>query len=124
MGENHFQSLVNSYLRFSRIESGQAPRAVRIPLQIPLLFRHLEETEWFLGITLNISQSGVWYCSSRAIAVETPIKMKYTLPVKLPSKLGMEVFCLGQIVRAVTPPATSGRARLAAKIVDYLPALQ
>ena len=124
MGKKRFQSLLKSYSRFSRNGSGQVPRAVRIPLQIPLLFRHLEETDWFLGITLNISQSGVWYCSSRVIAVETPIKMKYTLPVKLAGKQGMEVICEGQIVRAVTPSTVGGQAYLAAKIVDYLPALQ
>ncbi len=51
--------------------------------------------------------------------VQTPVEMRFDIPVMVGGKLGAEVICKGEIVRTVLPASTDDRACLAAKILHY-----
>jgi hypothetical protein len=123
MEENRFKQAVYSYSGFSKHRPDERLRALRIPVRIPLRFRHRPDAEWVHGTIVNLSQSGLLYRSDRLMPVQTPVEITYTLPVEFGGKQNMEVFCKGEIVRSKIPASVEGQPLLAAKIMDYLPRL-
>jgi hypothetical protein len=95
------------------------PRAPRFPIQAALRYRVGNETDWLEGETVNISRTGILFRARKQEALKTPIEMSFNLPVTLADESGAIVFCQGEIVRTVLPPASDSPPRLAARILEY-----
>lgn len=52
-------------------------RAERHELRIPLRFRPEGQEDWFPGETVNMSETGVLFCSEEMIEVETPLEITF-----------------------------------------------
>ena len=95
------------------------PRAQRFPIQTTLRFRASGQSEWLEGETVNISRTGVLFQAQRVVLINTPVEMSFHLPVEIADESAAVVFCQGQVVRTVLPPATDASPVLAAKILEY-----
>ena len=91
-------------------------RAQRFPLHLPLRYRAVGEDTWREGLTDNISRSGVLFRARDLLQVSTPVELTFVISV---ADLNSEVFCRGQVVRAVPPAGPSDPPALAATIANY-----
>jgi hypothetical protein len=94
----------------------EAGRAPRFALRLPLRYRGVGERHWREGQTQNISRTGVLFFAENLMRIDTPVEMRFALPV---AGARRGVACRGRIVRIV--PAAEGRSRpaLAATIAAY-----
>jgi len=72
-------------------------RARRFPLTLPIRCRRAGEEGWIEGVTINISSSGVLFCTSEPLDVDTPVEMSIVLGESR-ARAG-ELRCDGHIVR-------------------------
>lgn len=98
---------------------GEIPRAQRFPIQTTLRYRESGETAWREGETVNISRTGVLFRTQRMVAEQTPVEMSFELPVEIAHDSAAVIFCQGQIVRTIMPPASDQPSAVAARIFEY-----
>jgi len=72
-------------------------RAQRFPLTLPIRCRRAGEEGWIEGVTINISSSGVLFCTSEPLDVDTQVEMSIVLGESR-ARAG-ELRCDGHIVR-------------------------
>jgi PilZ domain len=90
-------------------------RAHRFPLTLPIRCRRAGEEGWIEGVTINISSSGVLFCTSEPLDVDTQVEMSIALG-ESPAKAG-ELRCDGYIVRIDSSDSTT--ASMAAVFSRY-----
>ena len=116
--------MMKSWRQLFKSGSRQTPRADRVPLEMPLSFRHPEQPDWCQGTAANISSSGVLFRANQPLKVHAPIQMSYVLPTTIAGKSGLAVNCKGEIVRSETPDNNEGTFLFDVKIVDYHPSTE
>ena len=116
--------MLKSWKQLFKHGSRQTPRADRVPLEMPMSFRHPEQPEWCQGTATNISSSGILFRADQALKVHAPIQMSYVLPTTIAGKSGLAVHCQGEIVRSETPANKEGTFLFAVKILDFLPSTE
>jgi len=84
-------------------------RARRFPLTLPIRCRRAGEEGWIEGVTINISSSGVLFCTSEPLDVDTQVEMSIVLGES--RARGGELRCDARIVRIESGgPTTSSMA--------------
>jgi len=96
--------------------SGQVERASRFPIQVAMRYRESGSKTWYLGRTINISRTGVFFRAESDILAGTKLEMNISLPVGLGGSRGMSVVCFGPLVRK---DISAGASALAARIQNY-----
>ena len=91
-------------------------RAPRFSLGVALRYRLEGEREWHDAVTENISRSGVLFRAREALAVDTPLEMRFTLSAGAASS---DVRCRGRVVRTVSPERSQSVSGTAATIRTY-----
>ncbi len=94
-------------------------RAQRFPLHLPLRYRAHGESAWQAGWTENIRSSGVLFRAASVMKVDTPIELSFVLAGEVGGAGGAVVYCHGEIVRTIMPPASDAPPAMAARILDY-----
>ncbi len=94
-------------------------RAERFALQTPLRYRVRGQLNWHHGSIENISRSGVLFRGHDLVRPDTPVEMRFVLPISLPDEPAAEVICSGLVVRIVEPSDTATGPAFAATISDY-----
>lgn len=95
-------------------------RAPRYPLQLPLRYRPVGQTDWLMGRTEDISSSGVLFRAERLCDVDTPLEVSIVLawaaayPDEKP-----RVECEGRVVRTVPAEAPQAQPAVAVAIARY-----
>jgi hypothetical protein len=88
-------------------------RAHRFFLTLPIRCRRAGEEGWIDGVTINISSSGVLFCTSEPLDVDTPVEMSIVLGESR-ARAG-ELRCDGHIVRidgdSMTPSMAAAFSR-------------
>ena len=105
--------------RRARIPQGNASRAQRFQLHLPLRYRRLGETVWHEGKTQNISRSGLLFQADEALQPHSQLEINLVLPAEIAGVSATEVVCRGEVVRTVESPEKSLSPALAARILQY-----
>jgi PilZ domain len=90
-------------------------RAHRFPLTLPIRCRRAGEDGWLEGVTINISSSGVLFCTSKPLDVDTKVEMTIVLGQSRAQR--GELRCDGRIVRIESGSSTT--ASMAATFSRY-----
>src|SRR5438132_600449 len=79
-------------------------RATRFPLGLQVRYRRMDQSEWRVGNTENISHSGalVRVASSGSLDPEAELEVRFVLPAA-PTGERAEIACRGRVVRTVSP---------------------
>ena len=77
--------------------------ARRFVMATPVLYRTAGEAGWELGITVNISESGLLLEASRPIPVDSLVTLTFDLPEAMGRLKAGPVACLGRVVRHGAP---------------------
>jgi hypothetical protein len=80
-------------------------RARRFPLTLPIRCRRAGQDGWIEGVTINISSSGVLFCTSEPLDVDTQVEMSIVLGESR-ARAG-ELRCDGHIVRLESSDSTT-----------------
>src|SRR5690348_826831 len=80
----------------SRIESR---RARRFRLQAPIEYRPFNSLEWQTGFTENVSCTGVLFCPSEPLDLDSALAMRFRLPAEIAGPVAVQVICAGRVVR-------------------------
>jgi hypothetical protein len=75
------------------------PRAARVPMPIPIMFRRTGEEEWLAGRVVNLSESGVLFGPAELKPGAT-IEVLLSTPVQVGAFATGRQVCAGQVVRA------------------------
>jgi hypothetical protein len=94
-------------------------RAPRFAISMPIRYRRAKDEDWLMGQVENISRTGVLFRVRDVFEVDTPLEMRFVLPVEVGGEPGAEVVCEGQSVRSVLPSGSEPRPALAAVILSY-----
>ena len=80
-----------------------ASRRYRFVMAIPVLYRTAAKAAWELGITVDISESGVLLEASRSIPVDSLITLTFELPEAMGRLKAGQLACVGRVVRHGAP---------------------
>jgi PAS domain S-box-containing protein len=94
-------------------------RAHSYKLNLPLRYRVSGEPTWRAGTTENISRSGLLFRAEEGLLPKAKLEITLVLPAEIGGISAAEVFCKGEVVRAVTDGAEMPHPALAAKILQY-----
>jgi len=100
-------------------EKPMPSRAQRFRLNLPLRYRIAGQPAWRKGTTRDISRSGLLFDAEEALQPNDRLEINLVLPVEIGGLSATEVFCKGQVVRAVDSADTPAMPALAAKILQY-----
>ena len=87
------------------------PRAPRIPLPIPILYRRSEDPDWVPATIVNLSESGVLFGPTElepGVSVEVIIEP----PIQVGGMASGKQVCVGEVVR------TQAAGRVAVRLED------
>lgn len=93
-----------------------AERARRYAVDLALRYRSVGATEWHSGHIANLSRSGVLFWTKHLLPVDTPLEMRFVLPL---GDTPPAIVCRGRIVRTVLPRGRRAPPGLAATIAAY-----
>lgn len=93
-----------------RVEAGEGPqdgvpRAPRFRVHLEVQYRISGDLHWHIGVTRNVSQSGVLFGAKRAVGLKMPVKIIFILPGSVAGEPATRVRCDGQTVRVELPRA-------------------
>ena len=74
------------------------PRASRVALPIPIMFRRSGEEEWLAGRVVNLSESGVLFEPSE-LPPGTPIEVMLSPPIQIGELAPGKQVCAAEVVR-------------------------
>ena len=94
-------------------------RAQRFDLQIALRYRANGDGRWHLGITENISYSGLLFLGENWAEPNTPVEISLALPKEIAGESAAEVRCRGTITRSERRQSNGHGAILATRISHY-----
>jgi PilZ domain len=104
-------------LAADRQQSG-IPRARRYGIATSIRYHVGGANVWREGTIENISISGVLLCAEQALEVNTPIEMRFVLPVELQGENAAEVICRGVVVRTAQTEEPEETVKVAVRIVS------
>jgi hypothetical protein len=81
--------------------SGWKPRARRLHLEMPILYRHAASEPWIEGTIRNVSQSGVYFVTPAAMPTSNELEVIFTMPQEIAGQPEAKVFCRVEISRRV-----------------------
>jgi hypothetical protein len=84
------------------------PRASRVALPIPIMFRRSGEEEWLAGRVVNLSESGVLFGPTE-LSPGTMVEVLLSAPVQVGSFPTGKQVCAAEVVRATDVGATAVR---------------
>jgi len=100
-------------------EKTMPSRAQRFRLNLPLRYRIAGQPAWRKGTTRDISRSGLLFDAEEALKPNDRLEINLVLPVEIGGLSATEVFCKGEVVRAINSPESAAVPALAAKILQY-----
>jgi hypothetical protein len=98
--------------------SQQIPRGRRYGLGTSIRYRVGGEHVWREGTIVNISVSGVLLVAHKALEVNTPIEMRFVLPIELKGESAAELLYRGVIVRCSPAQVSGDEVKVAAKFLS------
>lgn len=98
---------------------GRVPRAPRFRVHLEVRYWIAGDVDWRIGLTHDISRSGVLFGVHSAVGPKTPVKMILTLPGSVAGEPPGRVRCHGHTVRGVWPAVPGGRPAIAATVGEY-----
>ncbi len=99
--------------------AAKSERARRYAIPLPVRYRPNGYESWYEGRIENISESGLLFEADRAIAIDTPVEIRFVLPATMPDEQPAELVCRGKIVRTVPTSEKRSIPALAATIASY-----
>lgn len=84
------------------------PRAARISIPIPIMFRRTGEEDWLAGKVVNLSESGVLFGPTELVP-GTMVEVLLSPPVQVGSLTTGKQVCAAEVVRATDVGATAVR---------------
>ncbi|HWR16928.1 MAG TPA: PilZ domain-containing protein [Terriglobales bacterium] len=79
--------------------AGWKPRARRIHIETPILYRSSVEEAWTEGTIRNVSQSGVYFVTDSPMPTATELEVIFTMPQEIAGQSEAKVFCRVEIIR-------------------------
>jgi hypothetical protein len=98
--------------------SVEIPRARRYGISTSIHYLVGGQNLWREGTIENISISGVLLITDQPLEIDTPIEMRFVLPVELIGETAAEVICRGVVVRSCRNEGPEDAVRIAAKIMS------
>ena len=101
-------------------------RAARFLVRLPLRYRVVGSREWDVGLTENISRSGILFYAEpsgalvQALASKPVLDIKFELPHDGADGLPHQVHCQGRVVRAVWSEGPAHPSAWAITVGDYI----
>ena len=100
------------------------PRATRFNVRLEIRYRTQRDGDWQVGITENLSRSGVLFRTGRPPDQDAPLDLIIVLPGGVPGEPPCRFRCHAEIVRR-EPSTSDGMApAIAAAVDDYQLTLQ
>jgi len=102
-------------------------RARRYIVRLPVRYRMANQREWRLGLTENISKSGILFRMERSGALfgyeppaepDTPVEIMLEVP-SAPLETSNRIRCDGHVVRTVPPEGPDRLPMMAAAVGEY-----
>ena len=84
------------------------PRATRVPLPIPIMYRLAGEETWFQGTIVNLSESGVLFGPAE-LQPGAQVEVILSPPIQVGSMATGKQMCLAEVVRATDGGAAAAR---------------
>lgn len=84
------------------------PRARRVELPIPIMFRRSGEDHWLQGQIMNLSESGVLFGPTE-LEPGTPVEVILAPPIQVGSLAAGKQVCAAKVVRATDLGAVAAR---------------
>ena len=84
------------------------PRAARVSIPIPIMFRRTGEEDWLAGKVVNLSESGVLFGPTELVP-GTMVEVLLSPPVQVGSMTTGKQVCAAEVVRATDIGATAVR---------------
>jgi hypothetical protein len=84
------------------------PRAARVSIPIPIMFRRAGEEDWLTGKVVNLSESGVLFGPTE-LRPGTMIEVLLSPPVQVGTLATGKQVCAAEVVRATDIGATAVR---------------
>ncbi len=81
--------------------SGWKPRARRIHMETPILYRATASDPWVEGTIKNVSQSGVYFTTTAVMPTSSSLEVIFTMPQEIAGQSEAKVFCRVDIIRRV-----------------------
>ncbi len=102
--------------------AGWKPRARRLHLEMPILYRSSDREQWIEGTVRNVSQSGVYFVTPGAMPSSSELEVIFTMPQEIAGQAEAKVFCKTQIIRRSGGRAGKDEHGIALEIVtcEYL----
>ena len=93
------------------------PRAVRINVRLEVRYRTQPGGNWEVGLTENLSRSGVLFRTDGPLDQDAPLDLIIVLPGGVPGEPSSRFRCQAEVVRR-QPSTRSGEAQAIAATVD------
>jgi len=84
------------------------PRAARVSMAIPIMFRRAGEEEWLSGKVVNLSESGVLFGPTE-LGPGTLVEVLLSPPIQVGALPAGKQVCAAEVVRATDIGATAAR---------------
>jgi hypothetical protein len=81
--------------------SGWKPRARRIHMELPILYRSAPGDPWIEGTIRNVSQSGVYFTTAGAMPTSSSLEVIFTMPQEIAGQPEAKVLCRVDITRRI-----------------------
>ena len=81
--------------------SGWKPRARRLHVEMPILYRSSSTEPWVEGTVRNVSQSGVYFTTPGAMPATSALEVIFTMPQEIAGQPDAKVLCRVEITRRV-----------------------
>ena len=79
------------------------PRARRLHLETPIVYRSSPDEPWIEGIIRNLSRSGVYFVTPAPMPVAHELEVIFTMPQEVAGQPDAKVFCKAEISRRLGP---------------------
>ena len=93
------------------------PRAIRIPLSIPISYRRVGDDEWFHSRVMNLSESGILFGPTE-LQLGAAVEVMVSPPVHVGSLSRGNQVCAGEVVRSTHIGAVAVRVRSCRFMLD------
>jgi hypothetical protein len=97
---------------------GNAPRATRFDLKLPVQYRAAGDVGWMRTQTENVSRTGVLFTSDKVLEAGTRVEVLLELLPAPGPKNSPPVLCTGQVVR-ISSNADGEHSVMAVNFTDY-----
>ena len=84
------------------------PRARRVPLPIPILYRRSNDDRWSRAMVVNLSETGVLFAPTE-LEPGVPVEVIFSPPIQLGSLATGKQVCVGEVVRSDGVGAAAAR---------------